>query len=82
MFRADALGENDIGGMRNHGVVLSLGRLSMTSIGDLISDLPDLTTMSLAELRTTRSPELVAALERELTGSGTAPADEIQGQSD
>lgn len=54
----------------------------MASNGDLLSELPDLTTMSLAELRTTRSPELAEAVARELAGHAAAPADEIQGQSD
>lgn len=72
----------ECGGVRNHGVALLRGGLSMASNGDLLSELPDLTTMSLAELRTTRSPELAEAVARELAGHTTAPADEIQGQSD
>ncbi|SFS77511.1 hypothetical protein [Saccharopolyspora flava] len=53
----------------------------MTSDGDLTSDLLDLTTMSLAELRTTCSPDLTEAVQRELAACAAAPAEDIQGQN-
>ncbi|MCI2420109.1 hypothetical protein MOQ72_21945 [Saccharopolyspora sp. K220] len=53
----------------------------MTSKADLTSELLDLTTISLRELRCARSPALLEAARRAMREVTTADVDEVQGQA-
>ncbi|MEU5848659.1 hypothetical protein [Saccharopolyspora shandongensis] len=54
--------------------------MAMTSTADLTSELVDLTTMSLREIRSAQSPALIDAVRRTIEAVTSASADDTQSQ--